>query len=302
MESVILEANRLRSIDQNADTSIDNFNNRWTNSVSTTGIEVKAGDILSIESAAINAKGNEVEDTMEFRGNNIAGFKDNELSLKYEYYVNHTGDYTIPLPFTKDLTFNGRAVSTSHEDNYLVANSDNLKCRQLGEWSPTNVPIDPRLATNPPTAVPSDYKTNPTFYFFYPLASGLTGVVSQEQGGYEAGQVYDVYFTSSAPAGFTDTGVRFKCLTTRDEGGTTGIIDTWTIQRIDASKFYYETWYYQLSNPIMTNSQQTYYISSTTNPNTPASKSKNIHKTEGYVARRVKILQGTKRFYWLGFE
>lgn len=299
MESVILEANRLRSIDQNGDTSIDEFNNRWTNSVSTTGIEVKAGDIVSIESAAINAKGNEVEDTMEFRGDTIGGFKDNELTLKYEYYVNHTGDYTIPLPFTKDLTFNGREVSTSHADNYLVANSNNLKCRQIGEWSPTNVPIDPRVATNPPTAVPTDYKTNPQFYFFYPLVSGLTGVVSQEKGGYEAGQVYDIYFTASNPQGYQTTGVFLKVLTTRDEGTTTGIIDTWTIQRIDANDFYLQTWYYQLSNPLQTNSQQTYYISSTTNPTTPTQNSTIgiVWKNPKTFTKRKDMLPDGSRFY-----
>ncbi len=299
MESVILEANRLRSIDQNADTSIDNFNNRWTNSVSTTGIEVKAGDIVSIESAAINAKGNEVEDTMEFRGDTIAGFKDNELSLKYEYYVNHTGDYTIPLPFTRDLTFNGRKVSTSHTDNYLVANSDNLKCRQIGEWSPTNVPIDPRVATNPPTEVPTDYKTNPQFYFFYPLIDGLAGVTAQEQGGYTAGQVYEVYFTALNPAGYVTTGIFLKVLTTRDEAPTTGIIDTWTIQRIQGSDFFNETWYYQLSNPIQTNSQQTYYITSTTNPFTPTLNSTIgiVWKNPKTFTKRKDMLPDGSRFY-----
>jgi len=300
MESVILEANRLRSIDQNGDTSIDEFNNRWTNSVSTTGIEVKAGDIVSIESAAINAKGNEVEDTMEFRGDTIGGFKDNELTLKYEYYVNHTGDYTIPLPFTSDLTFNGRKVSTSHADNYLVANSDNLKCRQIGEWSPTNVPIDPRVSTNPPTAVPTDYKTNPQFYFFYPLVEGLTGVSPvQEKGGYVAGTDYAIYFTSATPSGFTETGIRLKVLTTRDEGSTTGIIDTWNIHSIDANQFYAATWYYKLSNPIQTNSQQVYYISSTTNPLTPADNSTIgiVWKNPKTFTKRKDMLPDGSRFY-----
>ena len=302
MESVILEANRLRSIDQNADTSLDEFNNRWTNSVSTTGIEVKAGDVVSIESAAINAKGNEVEDTMEFRGETEAGFKDNEVSLTYEYYVNHTGDYTIPLPFTDDLTYNGRAVTTSHADNYLAANAVNLLTRQLGEWSPTNVPIDPAADALIPTEPKSDYKTNPQFQIYFPEP-----IANQQKGGYTEGEVCIVYFEKTA-GGTQETGVTIKVLTTRNEGQVTGFIDTWEIDNINMGTMTTGGWYYKITNPIQKAPQQVFYISNQAKPLTIADNSSIgvVFKNPKTFSSRSDMLPDGSRFYkgtsnFLGF-
>ena len=302
MESVILEANRLRSIDQNADTSLDEFNNRWTNSVSTTGIEVKAGDVVSIESAAINAKGNEVEDTMEFRGETEQNFKDNEVTLKYEYYVNHTGDYTIPLPFSKDLTYNGRGVTTSHAANYLVGSGNNNRTRQLGEWSPTNVPIDPATQTLPPTEPLSDYKTNPTFQLFFPEP-----VANQEKGGYTEGESCAIYFEKSA-GGTQEIGISIKVLTTRNEGSTTGLIDTFEIDNIFYDQMADQTWFYKITNPIQAAPQQVFYISNIANPLTKASNSSIgvIFKNPKTFTSRLDMLPDGSRFYkgtpnFLGF-
>ena len=286
MEQVILEANRLRSIEQNQDKKLDEFNNRWTNSVSTTGIEVRAGDIISVESAAINAKGNEVEDTMEFRGITDAGFKDNEVDLTYSYYVNHTGDFTIPLPLRTDLTYNGFNSNASHEENYEGQNNVNLRTRQLGEWSPENVPFNG--FTNVPR--PLNYSTNPQFYFFLP-----NPLVVQEYGSYEDGGIYDTYFMDGG--NHTITGIKIQVNTTRTEGNTDGIIDTWEIHSIDANEFWDENWSWDRVNAVVNSNR--YYITNPTHAFTPAQNTSFgiIWKNPKTFTQRIDMRPDGKRYY-----
>jgi hypothetical protein len=287
MEQVILEANRLRSIEQNQDKKLDQFNNRWTNSVSTTGIEVRAGDIISVESAAINAKGNEVEDTMEFRGITDAGFKDNEVDLTYSYYVNHTGNFTIPLPFRMDIVYNGYNTNTSHDDNFEAANAVNLRTRQLGEWCPENVPQrgftpDPR---------PLNYTTNPQFNFFLP-----NPLIVQEFGNYEDGGIYDTYFeVPNSPS--QNTGIKIQVNTTRTEGNVDGIIDTWEIHSIDPDIFWAEPWSWDRVVSIPNSFK--YYITNPTHAYTPNQNTSFgiIWKNPKTFSQRIDMKPDGKRFY-----
>lgn len=286
MEQVILEANRLRSIEQNQDRKLDQFNNRWTNSVSTTGIEVRAGDIISVESAAINAKGNEVEDTMEFRGISDAGFKDNEVDLTYSYYVNHTGNFTIPLPFRMDIVYNGYNTDTSHEDNFEAANAVNLRTRQLGEWCPENVP-ELGFAPNPR---PLNYTTNPQFNFFLP-----NPLIVQEFGEYEDGNIYDVYFMNANAHQLT--GIKIQVNTVRTEGNVEGIIDTWEIHSIDPDTFWGQPWSWDRVNSIVDSNK--YYI---TNPTHAFSPNQNtsfgiLWKNPKTFAQRIDMKPDGKRFF-----
>lgn len=104
---VMLEANRmagLTSYNQQDDDS-DEFKNSWINNVSQSGIEIEKGDIISVDTTAIQTQGS-IQDTIEIEGSeNYAGFLDNKVDLVYGCYINHSGTNTIPLPFLSQETY-----------------------------------------------------------------------------------------------------------------------------------------------------------------------------------------------------
>ena len=252
MEQIILEANRLRSITVRNQTTTDPYNNNWTNNVSTSGIPLSAGDIISIDAAAINTKGNNVSSTMEFRGTTENEFQDNNTILETSYYINHTGQYSIPLPLREDLSFNGFR-DANHGENYIISatnmNYINLRCRQLGEWSHYN--ITQKWSPAGVTALAFGYNINPQMFFAF---SGST------IGGYTEGGIYQIYANFGTNAQ-SETGVYIQVNTTTTEGTTTGLIETWEVIEYDFAKMLGSNWYYKPAEP-----PQDCYISKTSAP------------------------------------
>ena len=104
IQNVIVECNRNRSkanmnpIPENQDP----YKNKWTNNVSTTGIPVEIGDVISLEAGAINSKGAN-EEVIEFIGENENGILDNKAELELGFYVNHSGRNTASLPLLNQV-------------------------------------------------------------------------------------------------------------------------------------------------------------------------------------------------------
>jgi len=125
---VLLECNRLRgrlNYNQTAEED-DEFKNRWVNNVSSYGITINKGDVINVESVAINTSGT-IQDTIELLGEeNENGLMDNEVGFEFAYYVNHSGYNTIPLPLTSMKTYNGYANDT-------LTGLDNARNRGIGE-------------------------------------------------------------------------------------------------------------------------------------------------------------------------
>ena len=176
-EYILLEANRLRSNEQqNNPDGTDTFNNIWTNNVSTTGIEVKAGDIISVEGAAINAIGNEIESTMEFIGPvNQERILDNKVGVNFNYYVNHNGRYTIPLPFKDCAPYMRGGAGGANPD---WTDLETLRCRQVG-----NILIGAAAALNPIDGL--TYQTTLHPVISQPVLKDIGGgTPAQNEGGY----------------------------------------------------------------------------------------------------------------------
>lgn len=121
---VLLEANRLRSIDIDQRERTDVFKNKWTNLVSSSGIKINAGDVVSVQQVIVNTKGAS-DSVIEFTGDtNDEGFKDNKVDLTYSYYVNHTGKNTFALPSINHKVYIGNneitAPTISNNQNTAV--------------------------------------------------------------------------------------------------------------------------------------------------------------------------------------
>ena len=110
---IMLEANRLRSIDINQREHADKFKNKWTNLVSSTGIQVNMGDTVSVQQVIVNTKGAS-DQVIEFTGDpNDENFVDNKCDLKYSYYVNHCGKNTFAMPSIFHRTYIGNGPITN---------------------------------------------------------------------------------------------------------------------------------------------------------------------------------------------
>ena len=121
----LLECNRLRAgINEDGDT----YKNKWTNNVNSSGILVKKGDVINLESTAINTIGS-TSQTIEFSGStNENGFIDNKIGLRFSYYINNTGRNIIPLPFKNQPVFR------SYDTTPKFATKEYLLNRGLGEF------------------------------------------------------------------------------------------------------------------------------------------------------------------------
>ncbi len=104
IQNIILECNRTRAkLNINPiPESEDKYKNRWTNNISTTGIAVDVGDVISMEMAAINSKGAN-EEVIEFIGENEFGVNDNKALVDLGFYVNHCGRNTFSLPLKNQV-------------------------------------------------------------------------------------------------------------------------------------------------------------------------------------------------------
>ncbi len=213
IQNIIVECNRTRSkqdyaaIAENEDV----HKNKWTNNVSTTGIPVDIGDVISLEAGAINSKGAN-EEVIEFIGENENGILDNKAELVFGYYVNHSGRNTCSLPFFHQVNQpqpNGRAATD-------YGNFAEMLQRDIGGF--------PRGIQNPET---SDlYKKNA------PLEDILTDYLITNEGNYyEAGKYYMAKGTGSKspPANVpfsTGDNIIIQVISTKSAaGGDVGIID-----------------------------------------------------------------------------
>ena len=110
---IMLEANRLRSIDINQREHADKFKNKWTNLVSSTGIQINTGDTVNVQQVIVNTKGAS-DQVIEFTGDaNDENFVDNKCDLKYSYYINHCGKNTFAMPSIFHRTYIGNGTITN---------------------------------------------------------------------------------------------------------------------------------------------------------------------------------------------
>ena len=243
-EYILLEANRLRSNEQqNNPDGTDTFNNIWTNNVSTTGIEVKAGDIISVEGAAINAIGNEIESTMEFIGPvNQERILDNKVGVNFNYYVNHNGRYTIPLPFKDCAPYMRGGAGGANPD---WTDLETLRCRQVG-----NILIGAAAALNPIDGL--TYQTTLHPVISQPVLKDIGGgTPAQNEGGYIVEPDHRVLNGAG-----TDTGIRIDILEVEAIGNTDGYITKYSVSEIPVNAF------------TTTGIEQTYFIErKNANPN-----------------------------------
>jgi hypothetical protein len=149
----MLECNRLRS--KEVETTInqpeDVYQNRWTNTVSSSGIRINTGDVINVQQSIINTQGAS-DEVIEFTGDaNQEGFVDNKTQLTFSYYVNHTGRNTFAMPSLYHKCFNGigTTVNPTLVNQHPVTNAYTLQttnhnpsvffmrqmvaCRSLGE-------------------------------------------------------------------------------------------------------------------------------------------------------------------------
>ena len=135
-EYVILECGRkvARKTYRQVDEDNDVYKNKWTNNVSSTGIEINRGDVINLEQSAINTSGT-VQDSIEIIGSDTENnIKDNKFSMDVDLYITNSGFNGIPMPMKDYITY----VSDGLADFTLLKNTRN---RGIGEWYPTTDPI-----------------------------------------------------------------------------------------------------------------------------------------------------------------
>ncbi len=221
---VMLECNRLRSKTAEASTPLtdDDFKNRWTNVVSSSGIRINTGDVINVQQSIINTIGAS-DEVIEFTGDpNDDGFVDNKTQLTLSYYVNHTGRNTFALPSLFHKCYNGvgstlnPTLSNLHPtSNAVTVQTKNdatgfqlqvmLASRSLGEM--LFAPLK-NVGTNPPVfdggALTNTDRFNGLYYPWYFNANYLfrlsveqTGVGISETTGYFPNQIYPVQKSKS---------------------------------------------------------------------------------------------------------
>ena len=130
-EYVILECSRKsgRKYYEQTDEDSDVYKNKWVNNVSSTGIEIRKGDLINLEQSAINTSGT-VENSIEIIGSDTQNnIKDNKFSMDVDLYITNSGFNGIPMPMKRSETW----ISDSVPDFTLLKNTRN---RGLGEWTP----------------------------------------------------------------------------------------------------------------------------------------------------------------------
>lgn len=204
---VMLECNRLNSQSNygNLNEEEDIYKNRWVNNVSSTGIEINAGDTIACESVAVNNVGAS-DEVMEFIGNTPNGYLDNKVKADLGFYVNHTGRNTAQLPLTNFKVFNGYEKTDTGGINARKSNY----ARTLGEVYQQPLP------NQADTFVYTYEPNNPTKSYL--LRVKMANVAST----YAVNTV--IQFT-----GGTGTGLEILVTKVVTEGNTTGIISEFQI-------------------------------------------------------------------------
>ena len=205
----LLECNRLRAgINENDDT----YKNKWSNNINSSGIVVKKGDIITLESAAINTIGSTTQ-TMEFSGDvNENGYIDNKVSMDFSYYVNNSGKNLIPLPLKDHKAFLTYGTNPNHD--YLLN-------RGLGE---------PEFIGTPDSASPYLSSTQKPYFGLIGRCELSNFSDSLTGSGYLINEIYKAVplqdRNDPANPGYdpgSDFGYRVKIVDVVSEGTTAGI-------------------------------------------------------------------------------
>ena len=156
-EYVMLECNRLRGRETYHQISEeeDQFKNRWINNVSSYGIVINKGDIISVDTSCINTQGT-IQDTIEILAeNNEQGYLDSKVGFNFSYYINHTGFNSIPLPFSSMRTYLTYDGSHDYTEEKYVLN------RGIGEPDFSNYPTSVNEEYDDENQMPSNFTIIP---------------------------------------------------------------------------------------------------------------------------------------------
>ena len=165
-------------------------NNKWRQKVEN-GIQVNAGDQISVEACMINTRGSP-EETMEFSGTtnpNQFGLVDNEAVLSFQYYVTNKQQFNINLPLESTIVKNDGPAALEDDFGCInLASFDNFKKAYPYEKLETNA-----VSQNPPFPIcrPSPIRmfltntemdaTKPLAYFGWEVPGGENEVQIYER-------------------------------------------------------------------------------------------------------------------------
>ena len=220
---IMLECNRLRSLEIQQREQNDIYKNKWSNVVSSSGIVINKGDVINCDQVIVNTKG-ATDEVLEFTGGvNTEGYVDNKTKLNYSFYVNNSGRNSVPLPFNTHPTYVGigkvyeptltnltnavDGITTINTDNGPIPNlaqiQEMLSRRSLGEFLFT--PMQPDDINHYPQWVggnahpdfqqyyiPDWYKQYFNGNYLFRLSTLQTGIglEGNSLSGYFAGNIY----------------------------------------------------------------------------------------------------------------
>jgi len=185
----------------------DVYKNKWVNNVSTSGIEIKRGDIISLEQSAINTAGT-IQNSIELLGddkeNNI---KDNKFAMEMETYITHSGYNTIPLPMRRTQTY----CSAVANNFTLLKNARN---RGLGEIVNSESPISnmnnyvESVITGGAGFEENGFYTSASDFTGHPLVQDLVfKAVKVESGELVLAELVSIVYATTTKLGFTNLDV-----------------------------------------------------------------------------------------------
>ncbi len=214
----ILECNR-KSENKNIKEDDDIYKNSWSNNISTYGLEIKKGDLIQLESASINTKGS-IDEAIEFLGNdeNLDSSTpiDNKVEIVNAFYINHTGQFSIRLPFLNSKTYtNYSDPSTIPPQNIKFNNHLFCRNRGLGEYDITD--YNRVTATNY-----SNIQTMPTNHYLPQY------FITESGAGYKIGDTC----TIDDVQGGSGSGFSIKITDIEDQGTIQGAITRFQLKDI----------------------------------------------------------------------
>ena len=216
---LMLECNRLRSKNQEGSITqpVDEYKNRWTNTISSSGIRVNTGDVINVQQSIINTQGAS-DEVIEFTGDpNAQGFVDNKTQLTFSYYVNHTGRNTFAMPSLYHRCFNGIGtildptlnnrhpvtneftIQTNNHEASVFFMRSMVACRSLGEMLFAPLKVDGGNLVFEGGATTSTNRFNGLFYpnyfnanYLFRISVSQTGFGTSNTTGYFPNRVYPV--------------------------------------------------------------------------------------------------------------
>tara|TARA_R110002012_G_scaffold37498_2_gene104927 strand:+ start:1519 stop:4986 length:3468 start_codon:yes stop_codon:yes gene_type:complete len=246
---ILLEANRLRGLNtySNISESEDIYKNKWTNLISPTGLVVNVGDTLSIEEIIVNSRGAS-DDVMEINGTeNENGFIDNQVKLEVSYYINHIARNTARMPFINHTTYRGigTVVAPTVDDNattFIGINAESgqaLTPIQDGTNANMKIILSRRslgeVFLRPSSAGTTNWDpTKPYELETYCNGAMIANLITTQIGAgnlsaINTGYIVGLYETTTNGAG---TGMIISIDSVKEEGGTGGIVDVWSIHSL----------------------------------------------------------------------